>query len=54
MTLNANRYTFNQRFLHWILAVLVLVLGLVVLLHMAAGIKHWRLKDGVMTRISLP
>jgi cytochrome b561 len=31
-----------------------LALGLVVLLHMAAGIKHWRLKDGVMTRISLP
>ena len=31
-----------------------LALGLTVLLHMAAGIKHWRLKDGVMTRISLP
>lgn len=31
-----------------------LALGLVVLLHMAAGIKHWRLKDGVMTRMSLP
>ena len=31
-----------------------LALALVVLLHMAAGIKHWRLKDGVMTRISLP
>ena len=31
-----------------------LALALVVLLHMAAGIKHWRLKDGVMTRMSLP
>ncbi|QGU32512.1 cytochrome b [Thermochromatium tepidum] len=31
-----------------------LALALVVLVHMAAGIKHWRLKDGVMTRISLP
>ena len=31
-----------------------LALGLVVLLHVAAGLKHWRLKDGIMTRISLP
>lgn len=31
-----------------------IALGLVVLLHMAAGLKHWKLKDGVMTRISLP
>lgn len=31
------------------LAVLALVL-----LHVAAGLKHWRLKDGIMTRISLP
>ncbi|QIK37595.1 cytochrome b [Caldichromatium japonicum] len=31
-----------------------LILGLAVLVHMAAGIKHWLLKDGIMTRISLP
>jgi cytochrome b561 len=31
------------------LAVLALVL-----VHTAAGLKHWRLKDGIMTRISLP
>ncbi len=31
-----------------------LILGLTVLVHMAAGIKHWRLKDGIMARISLP
>ncbi|AFL72962.1 cytochrome b [Thiocystis violascens] len=31
----------------------LVVLGLV-LVHTAAGLKHWRLKDGIMTRISLP
>jgi cytochrome b561 len=31
-----------------------LVLAFLVLIHVAAGLKHWRLKDGVMTRISLP
>lgn len=31
-----------------------LVLLAVLLLHIGAGIKHWRLKDGVMKRISLP
>lgn len=31
----------------------LIVFGLV-LLHTAAGLKHWRLKDGIMTRISLP
>lgn len=31
-----------------------LVLLALVLLHIAAGLKHWRLKDGVMRRISLP
>ena len=31
-----------------------LAVGLLVLVHMAAGLKHWRLKDGIMTRISLP
>jgi cytochrome b561 len=31
-----------------------LVLLAVVLLHIAAGIKHWKLKDGIMKRMSLP
>ncbi|WP_206171523.1 cytochrome b [Thiorhodococcus mannitoliphagus] len=31
-----------------------LIVGVLVLIHIAAGIKHWRLKDGIMTRISLP
>ncbi len=31
-----------------------LILLVLVLVHTAAGLKHWRLKDGIMTRISLP
>jgi len=31
-----------------------LVLLAVLLLHIAAGLKHWKLKDGIMKRISLP
>ncbi len=31
-----------------------LVLLAVVLLHIAAGLKHWKQKDGIMKRISLP
>ncbi|NKN33756.1 cytochrome b [Marichromatium bheemlicum] len=31
-----------------------LAIFVLVVIHTAAGIKHWRLKDGVMTRISLP
>ncbi|MBK1718187.1 cytochrome b [Thiocystis violacea] len=31
-----------------------LAVGVLVLVHMAAGLKHWKLKDGIMTRISLP
>jgi len=31
----------------------LIVAGLL-LIHIAAGLKHWRLKDGIMTRISLP
>jgi cytochrome b561 len=31
-----------------------LVLTALVLVHIAAGLKHWKLKDGVMRRISLP
>ncbi len=31
-----------------------LVLFILVVVHIAAGLKHWRLKDGVMARISLP
>ncbi|MCF7978597.1 MAG: cytochrome b/b6 domain-containing protein [Chromatiaceae bacterium] len=30
------------------------VLLAVLLLHIGAGLKHWKLKDGIMTRISLP
>lgn len=36
---------------HGLGGLLVLVL---VLVHTAAGLKHWRLNDGIMTRISLP
>ncbi|KAA6185669.1 cytochrome b [Thiohalocapsa marina] len=31
-----------------------LVLLFVLLLHIGAGLKHWRLKDGIMRRMSLP
>lgn len=31
-----------------------LIIAGLLLVHIAAGLKHWRLKDGVMTRISLP
>jgi cytochrome b561 len=31
-----------------------LVLLAVLLLHIGAGLKHWKLKDGIMKRISLP
>lgn len=31
-----------------------LVLLVLILIHMAAGLKHWKLKDGIMGRISLP
>ncbi|AHF04094.1 cytochrome B561 [Marichromatium purpuratum 984] len=31
-----------------------LAIFVLVVIHTAAGLKHWRLKDGVMTRISLP
>ncbi|WP_200328334.1 cytochrome b [Thiocystis violacea] len=31
-----------------------LIVAVLVLIHIAAGLKHWRLKDGIMTRISLP
>ncbi|EXJ17014.1 cytochrome b [Imhoffiella purpurea] len=31
----------------------LIVAGLL-LIHIAAGLKHWKLKDGIMTRISLP
>jgi cytochrome b561 len=31
-----------------------LVLLAILLLHIAAGLKHWKLKDGIMKRISLP
>lgn len=31
-----------------------IALALLVVLHIAAGLKHWKLKDGIMRRISLP
>jgi cytochrome b561 len=31
-----------------------LAMLLLILIHMAAGLKHWKLKDGIMRRISLP
>lgn len=31
-----------------------LVLAVLILLHVGAALKHWRLRDGVMRRISLP
>lgn len=31
-----------------------LIVAVLLLIHIAAGLKHWKLKDGIMTRISLP
>lgn len=48
----ANKELGNLLFLiHGIGGLLLLA---VLLLHIAAGLKHWKLKDGIMQRISLP
>ncbi|MBK5931381.1 cytochrome b [Halochromatium salexigens] len=48
----ANKELGNQLFLMHGIGGLVLLA--VLLLHIGAGLKHWKMKDGIMKRISLP